>query len=92
MGENVPPTAWQAAEKVIAGCGVLIVVGSQMAVSSALELLMRARRDGARIVILSLDHTEAYAWPGDNVLSYRAEAALPALALLLDCPVAPAKA
>jgi NAD-dependent deacetylase len=87
MGENIPPTAWQAAEKVVADCGVMVVVGSQMVVSSAFELLMRARQAGAEIVIVSLDHTEAYAWPGDNVLSYKAEAALPALALLLDCPV-----
>ncbi len=64
----------------------MIVVGSQMAVSSALELISRARRAGADIVVVSLDPPAQSLAPGDLVLFHRAEEVLPALALLLDCP------
>ncbi len=66
--------------------GVMIVVGSQMAVSSALELIAGARRAGAEIVVVSLDPPARSLAPGDLVLSHQAEEVLPALALLLDCP------
>lgn len=86
MGENIPPAVWREAEQAVADCGVMIVVGSQMAVSSAVELIASARRAGADIVVISLDPPARSLAPDDLVLSHKAEEALPALALLLDCP------
>ena len=77
------------AQVAVADCGVMIVVGSQMAVSSALELISSARRAGADIVVVSLDPPARSLAPGDLVLSHKAEEVLPALSLLLDCPNGP---
>ncbi len=74
------------AQVAFADCGVMIVIGSQMAVSSALEPVARARRAGAEIVVVSLDPPARSLAPGDLALSHTAEEVLPALALLLDCP------
>lgn len=87
MGERIPPMAWEAAEKAVENCGVMIVVGSQMAVSSAVELLSRARQVGATVVIISIGPMARGPEPVDIVLEQKAEELLPALAVLLDCPV-----
>lgn len=83
MGENVPSAAWEKAAAAVKDCGVLIVIGSQMAVSSAAALLATAREYGARIVWVNLGMPVGGFAPGDILIESRAEEALPAIAKLL---------
>lgn len=43
FGEEIPPKAWRDAQAAVQSCGVLIVIGTQLAVSSAAEIVARAR-------------------------------------------------
>jgi NAD-dependent deacetylase len=83
MGENVPIAAWEKAAAAVKDCGVLIVTGSQMTVSSAAALLATAREYGARIVNVNLGRPVGGYVPGDVLIEGRAEEALPAIAKLL---------
>lgn len=85
MGENVPTRAWESADAAAISCGVVLVVGSQMVISSAAALLARARAQGAKVIFLNLDNAAPPTLPGDLVLNLRAEEALPAIAKLLGC-------
>ena len=86
MGENIPPVAWERGLAAAKDCGVMLVIGSQMAVSSAAELLAKARDYGARIIFVNLGAKAQGYLPGDIYLEQRFEEALPAIARLLDCP------
>lgn len=85
MGEQIPPAVWEAAKKAVENCGVMIVIGSQMAVSSARELLSTARENGAKVVIVTTGQLTLDPELGDVILEQKAENLLPALAVLLDC-------
>jgi NAD-dependent deacetylase len=85
MGENVPARAWENAEAAVMACGVVLVIGSQMAITSAAALLARARSQGAKVIFLNFGDAAAPMLPGDLVLNLRAEDALPAIAKLLGC-------
>jgi len=85
MGENVPARAWESAEAAAMSCGVVLVIGSQMAISSAAALLGRARSQSAKVIFLNLGEAAVPMLPGDLVLNLRAEDALPAIAKLLGC-------
>lgn len=91
MGENVPARAWESAEAAAMDCGVVLVIGSQMAISSAAALLARARAQGAKVMFLNLGDAAMPPLPGDLVLNLRAEEALPAIAKLLGCDAAPSE-
>jgi NAD-dependent deacetylase len=83
MGEEIPAGAMRAAEAAVAGCGVLLVVGSQLAVSSAASLLAQARRNGASVVFVNLGPIAQAVGLADLVLDRRADHVLRALAFLL---------
>jgi NAD-dependent protein deacetylase/lipoamidase len=83
MGENVPAAAWEKAAAAVKNSGVLIVTGSQLAVSSAATLLMTAREYGARVVCVNLGPPVCALRPGDVLIEGRAEEVLPAIAILL---------
>ena len=87
LGELIPRGAWTAAEKAIENCGVMMVIGSQIAISSAANLVSKARLNHARVVINSIGKVAQAPVPKDVVVAERAEIFLPALAVLLDCPV-----
>jgi NAD-dependent SIR2 family protein deacetylase len=87
MGEQIPPAAWESAKRAVDGCGVMIVVGSQIAVSSAHNLLSAARQGGAKVVVVSIGRLAQEPAPDDIVLENKAENLLPALAELMDCPI-----
>ncbi|MHA1537025.1 MAG: SIR2 family NAD-dependent protein deacylase, partial [Alphaproteobacteria bacterium] len=89
MGENIPPAAWERSQQTAKDCGVLLVIGSQMAITSAAELLAKARDYGAQIVFLNVGPRAIRYLPGDLYLEHRFEDALPAIARLLDCPPEP---
>ena len=83
MGENVPAAAWEKAHAAVKNSGVLIVTGSQLAVSSAATLFTTAREYGARIVCINLGPPVCALMPGDVLIEGRAEEVLPAIAILL---------
>jgi len=85
FGENLPVRAWGAAQQAARRCGVIIVVGSQLAVSPARDLVADARAGGAQVVIVNLDPVLGLVSAEDIVLPHRSEDVLPALARLLDC-------
>ncbi|MDH3232788.1 MAG: urea transporter [Alphaproteobacteria bacterium] len=87
FGEEIPPKAWSAAEAAIEKCGVLVVIGTQIAVSSAAALVARARERDAKIAFINPDVMAFPSERGDIVIPAKSEDALPALACLLDCPV-----
>ena len=87
MGERIPVLAWIEAENAAENCGVMIVVGSQIAISSALELINIARKGGAKIIIITIGEVAHPPGSDDIVIKQRAETLLPALAVFLDCPV-----
>jgi NAD-dependent deacetylase len=83
MGESVPVPAWEKAHAAVKNCGVLIVTGSQLAISSAATLFTTAREYGARIVCINLGPPVCALMPGDVLIEGRAEEVLPAIAILL---------
>lgn len=85
FGEDIPPKAWRAVRAAIENCGVLIVIGTQLAVSSAAEIVTRAREAGAAIVFVNPAQLSVPYVFGDVHLPHMSEEALPALARLLDC-------
>lgn len=87
LGEPVPPAAWQGVQKVMKACGTLVVVGTQVTISSAAEIVHQARKQGARLIFVNIGPTAFQSAPGDIVIEGRAERVLPALARLLDCKV-----
>jgi NAD-dependent deacetylase len=84
LGEMIPPQAWRAARRAVRECGVMIIVGSQLAVSSAATLAEEARAEGALLVFLNIGPAYSAGLKADIVIREKAEAILPALALLLD--------
>ena len=89
LGEPVPSIAWERAQKAVDSCGVLVVVGTQLLITSAASLVTRAREKGVRIVFVNAGSFAAKVEPGDIVINGRAEKIMPALTLLLDCANAP---
>lgn len=87
FGEDIPPLAWREAQAA-AACKVFLVVGSQLAVSSATTLTAIARANGAACVFVTTGWLAAPVFPGDRVLVSPAERALPVLAAYLGAPAA----
>ncbi len=85
MGEDLPPKAWAAARQVLSDCGVLLVVGTQIGISSAAELLREARELGAKVIFVNLGPLALPPLDGEILLEHKSEEVLPALAILLDC-------
>lgn len=85
LGEQIPVLDWKQAEEAAEKCGVMIIVGSRVAISSAVALLGKARQGGAKVVIVSLGPLAQALEPDDIVITEKAENILPALAILLDC-------
>lgn len=58
FGEMLPPAVLTAAEQAAAGCALMLVVGTSGVVYPAAGLAHRARRAGARVVVLNTEETE----------------------------------
>ncbi len=59
FGEMLPPEAWDQAERAVADCDVLLVVGTSAAVHPAAGLIGLAKTGGARIIIVNTRPSEA---------------------------------
>lgn len=83
FGEDIPPKAWREASEAVKECGVLLVAGTQLTVSSAAQLLGIARRNDARVIFVNDGPVSQPVLDGDVFLHGRAEAILPAIHWLL---------
>jgi hypothetical protein len=73
-------------------CKVFLVAGSQLAVSSAATLTATARANGAICIFITTGWLAVPVFPGDRVLVYPVERALPVLAAYLGLSKALGKA
>lgn len=90
MGEDIPTAVLRSAEQTIASCGLLVVAGTQMAISSASGLLALARRRGADVVFINIGPMVQPVGPTDLFLQEPVEDGLHALAGILGKGRAPA--
>ena len=86
MGENVTPATWAEAWDRIKDASVVLVVGSQLGISSTASLVAEARRNNAKFIFLTLGEVSVPVFQDDLYLPFYAELALPSMATLLDCP------
>ena len=84
FGESIRLASWRSADAEAGRCGAILVVGSQLAVSSASALLMSARARGVPCIFVTLGWLAVPVLPVDTVIVRQAELALPALARLLE--------
>jgi NAD-dependent SIR2 family protein deacetylase len=86
LGEPVQADTWDRAMKAVESCGLLVIVGTQLLITSAAQLVKRARDRGVRLVFVNVGTFALDLAPEDIVIDAPAEKVLPTLALLLDCP------
>lgn len=84
FGESIRLATWHDAAEKAGQCGALLVMGSQLAVSSASALLASARARGVPCVFVTLGPLAVPIFPGDTVIDSPAESVLPAMARLLE--------
>jgi NAD-dependent SIR2 family protein deacetylase len=87
MGEEIPLSSIREAEAAVAACGVLLVVGTQVAISSAASLLALARRSDAKIAMINIGAIAQPVGFDDILLKCRVEDALAALTFLLGVTI-----
>ena len=84
LEEDIPKEAWGAAVTAVDRCGLLMVIGTQLQVSSAFDLVQRARLAGASIVIINKTTLSVSLDKNDKFIQGNAEDVIPALVSLLD--------
>lgn len=88
FGEGIRLATWHMAEVEAQRCGAILVVGSQLAVSSASALLASARARSVPCIFVTMGVLAVPVFPNDTVIVCPAELALPALTKLLDISMA----
>lgn len=83
FGEDIPPKAWREASEAVKEAGVMLIVGTQLSVSSAVQLLGMARRNDAQVVFVNEGPVSQPVLEGDIFLAGKAEAILPAMQWVL---------
>jgi len=78
FGQPIPPPVWAAAERMTAACDAFVAVGSTLIVQPAARLPVRAKRLGARLLIVNREPTPLDGL-ADAVLYGEAGTLLPAL-------------
>lgn len=78
FGELVPSAVKARARALVDSCDLFVAVGTSGSVSSARELLRRARAAGARCVNVNVETRDAVGWEFDQVILGRAEEVLEA--------------
>lgn len=87
LGETLVPATWQQALAMASRTGLLLVCGTQLAISSASALVSAARSNGARAVFITLGPVGVPILPGDLVVSLPCGRALRAIECLLNRPL-----
>ena len=85
MGENIPPAVWAKAWDQIKDASVVLVVGSQLEITSTASLVAEARRNNAKFIFLTLGDVAVPIFHDDLYLPFYAELALPSMSILLGC-------
>ncbi|MBI5331671.1 MAG: urea transporter [Betaproteobacteria bacterium] len=83
MGQDLPAGAWPRAMTAMGGGGILLVVGSRLAVSTAAALVGEARRQGAGLAVINQGGAGTPLLLGDVYIDLPAEQVLPALCRLV---------
>jgi len=84
MGELIEPWQWKAAHAALDNCGVLLVIGTRLLISTAATLADRARHEGALIVVINDGPVAGVHPETDLTLERPIEDVLPALVGLLE--------
>lgn len=84
LGENISPLTWYDAETAVRQCGVLLVIGTRLAITSAYQLVAAARRDGAKIIFVNANPLSTSTEGIDIVVEGRAEETLPLIVRKLE--------
>jgi NAD-dependent deacetylase len=83
FGEDISLTTWLQAQQAVSTCSVMLVIGTQVAVSSALALIEQARQRKVPCYFIMPGYPACVLTANDRLLFYKAESLLPALAAYL---------
>ena len=80
FGEDISLATWQQAQHAVSTCSLMLVIGTQVAVSSALALIEQARQRQVPCFFIMPGYPACVLTANDRLLFYKAESLLPALA------------
>ncbi len=84
IGENLNLKDWEQSKEKFKTCDSLIIIGTQLKISSAVELVAEARRNSAKIIIINPSAIGMPIFTEDTYLPFPSEKVLPSIRLLLD--------
>ena len=84
IGENLNINDWETSKEIFRTCDCLIVIGTQLKISSVSELVADARRNSARIIVINPSSTGMPIFDEDTYLPFPSEKVLPSVSLLLE--------
>jgi len=84
IGENLNLTYWEDSKEKFRTCDCLIIIGTQLKISSVSELVADARRNNAKIIVINPSSIGMPIFDGDTYLPYPSEKVLPSINLLLE--------
>ena len=80
FGEDISLATWQQAQQAVSNCSLMLVIGTQAAVTSALALIEQARLRQVPCFFIMPGYPACVLTANDRLLFYKAEDLLPALA------------
>ena len=80
FGEDISLATWQQAQHAVSTCSLMLVIGTQVAVTSALALIEQARQRQVPCFFIMPGYPACVLTANDRLLFYKAESLLPALA------------
>ena len=83
MDEQIPLEVWQKAQTRIENAAALLIIGTQLSISSANMLIKQAQGRGIPLLVINQGPVIVHLSKGDQCLNARCEIALPALVDLL---------
>ena len=86
FGEDIPIATWQQAQQAVSTSSLLLVIGTQVAVTSALALIDQARQRQVPCFFIMPGYPACVLTAQDRILFYKAETLLPALSAYLGLP------
>ncbi len=87
FGEDISLATWQQAQQAVSTCSLMLVIGTQVAVTSALALIEQARQRQVPCFFIMPGYPACVLTVHDRVLFYKAETLLPALAAYMGLPL-----
>ena len=84
IGENLNLNDWKNSKEKFRTCDSLIIIGTQLKISSVTELVADARRNSARIIVINPSSIGIPIFDGDTYLPFPSEKVLPSIGLLLE--------